>query len=163
MIVHHEIIVTPDYPVVRIRQPRETTDLSVELPRVMNTQGWGIGTFFHVQFVSHDRTKLLASGLHVVCEETESLQTNEANLYQPMTKVAISRKCALVGSWWASEPMEPLPALGTPASIEHKGGGRFAVLDPVGAVLCTIGKDDGGRERAERIVAGSEPVPAQAA
>jgi hypothetical protein len=100
MVIHPEIIVTPDCPTIKFRQPREQVDLDKELPRILSAQGWGCGTYFHVQFVSHDKTNLLASALFVVTEEVESLQTSEANPYQPVTKTVFSRKAERVSEWW---------------------------------------------------------------
>lgn len=100
MIIHPEIIITPDFPTVRIRAPKEQYNLDVELPKILHSQGWGCGTYFNVQFISHDRTKLLSSALFVVSEEEESLHVNEANPYQPVTKTRINRKAEMIGEWW---------------------------------------------------------------
>jgi hypothetical protein len=100
MIIHAEVVVTPDRPVVIFREPREKVDLDVELPRTLNSQGWGVGTYFNVQFISHDRTILLASAEFVVTEVREGLHTNEANPYQPITKMIASRKFEQIGDWW---------------------------------------------------------------
>jgi uncharacterized protein YdiU (UPF0061 family) len=103
MVIKPEIIVTPDSPVIRIRETREAVNIETELPRILQTQGWGCGTYFQVQFLSHDRTQLLACGDFVVTEETESLQTSEANPYQPMTKTVYSRKFEQIGAWWEKQ------------------------------------------------------------
>jgi hypothetical protein len=103
MIVKPEILVTPDYPIIRIREPRETVDLAAELPKVLTTQGWGIGTFFHVQFISHDRSTLLASAQFVVTQETEALLKRDIDNYQTMTKSVTTRKFAQMTEWWLSE------------------------------------------------------------
>lgn len=108
MITHPEIAVTPDYPVIKIREPRESTDLAKELPKILHSQGWGIGTFFHVQFINHGRTELLATALFVVSGETEELQTNEANPNQPMTRMVQTRKYDQIGEWWTARGLRDL-------------------------------------------------------
>lgn len=102
MLIHPEIIVTPDRPVIKFREPREHINLDVELPKILHAQGWGIGTYFHVQFVNHDKTRLLSSAEFVVTEEVESLYTSEANPYQPVTKAVFTRKAERIGEWWTS-------------------------------------------------------------
>jgi len=110
MRIHPEIIVTPDQPTIKFREDHEQVDLKVELPKILHSQGWSCGTYFNVQFVDHKRTELLRSGLFVVSEETESLHTNEANPYQPMTRTEFNRKAVQIGDWWTSEPQEFLVA-----------------------------------------------------
>jgi hypothetical protein len=102
MVIHPEVIVTPDTPTIKFREPREQVDLSKELPRILNAQGWGCGTYFNVQFLNHEKTKLLACGRFVVIEETESLHTSDANPYQPMTKTMIARCAEQIGDWWTA-------------------------------------------------------------
>jgi len=103
MVIQPEVIVTPDSPTVRFREPREKVDLDYELPKILHAQGWGCGTYFNVQFISHDKTKLLASARYVVTEEDESLRTNTDNPYQPVTKTAYTRKAEQIGDWWIPE------------------------------------------------------------
>ena len=100
MIIHPEILVAPDLPTIKFRQPRDQINLDVELPRILHSQGWGCGTYFHVQFLSHDKNKLLASALYAVTEEKETLHTSDANPYQPMTKTIFTRKAERIGDWW---------------------------------------------------------------
>lgn len=103
MIIHPEIIVTPDLPTIRFKEPREQVDLDKELPRILHTQGWGCGTYFHVQFLNHEKTKLLASATFVVSEEVESIHTNLANEYQPVTRTVFTRKAEQIGDWWGHD------------------------------------------------------------
>ncbi len=103
MIIVPEVMVTPDFPTIRFREPRDQVDLSRELPKILHSQGWGCGTYFHVQFLSHDKTQLLASALYVVSREVESLHTSEANPYQPMTKTIFGRTADIVGNWWVPD------------------------------------------------------------
>lgn len=114
MVIHSEVLVTPDFPTIKFRQPREQVNLSAELPRVLNAQGWGCGTYFNVQFLSHDKTKLLASALFVVSEESESVHTSD-NQYNPVTKTVFSRKCEQISDWWL-----PPEGLVSPASPDGK-------------------------------------------
>lgn len=99
MVIYPEIIVTPDLPTIRFKQPKEQIDLDVEIPKILHAQGWACGTYFNIQFVSHDKTKLLSTALYVVTEEVESLQTNESNPYQPVSRTLISRKAEIIGDW----------------------------------------------------------------
>ena len=103
MIIHPEIIVTPDTPTVRFREAKDQFDLDKELPKVLVRQGWGCGTYFHVQFISFDKTKLLSTALFVVTEEDEQLIVNDDNPYKEMTKTVFNRKAARVSKWWYSE------------------------------------------------------------
>lgn len=118
MVVHPEVIVTPDTPTVRFREPREHIDLDKELPRLLHAQGWSCGTYFNVQFLNHEKTKLLACARFVVTEETESVQTSDANPYQPMTKTVFSRKAEQIGEWWTTQKeaiySDPLPGVKIP-------------------------------------------------
>jgi hypothetical protein len=102
MLIYPDIQATPDSPTIKFYQPREQIDLNKELPRILHTQGWGCGTYFNVQFLNHEKTKLLACGRFVVSEEVETLHTNDANPYQPMTKTVFSRSAEQIGEWWPS-------------------------------------------------------------
>lgn len=100
MVIYPEIQVTPDCPTIKFSQPRDQIDLTKELPRILHAQGWGCGTYFNVQFLNHEKTKLLSCGRFVVSEEIESLQTSDANHYQPMTRTVFSRVAMQIGDWW---------------------------------------------------------------
>ena len=125
MVVYPEVLVTPDAPTIKFHQPRELVDLEKELPRILHAQGWGVGTFFHVQFISHDKTKLLACAKFVVSEEVESVQTSD-NQYSPMTKTVFSRKAEQIGDWWPVAPVVPL----TMEEIVQDATERSAYVDP---------------------------------
>lgn len=114
MIIHPEITVTPDFPTIRFREPKESVDLDKEIPKILHGQGWGCGTYFNVQFLSHDRSELLAFAQYVVTEEKESLHTSD-NQFQPMTKTVYGRKATIVGQWW---PQESEPRRGRPRKTE---------------------------------------------
>lgn len=109
MVIHPEVVVTPDCPTVKFRQPREQVKLDVELPKILQAQGWGCGTYFHVQFISHDKTELLASGRFVVAGESETVETTD-DPYRPVTKTVYNRKFAQIGDWWAAKTMEAKPS-----------------------------------------------------
>ena len=102
MLIYPDIQATPDSPTIKFYQPREQIDLNKELPRILHAQGWGCGTLFNVMFLNHEKTKLLACGRFVVTEEVESLHTNDANPYQPMTKTVFSRCAEQIGEWWTA-------------------------------------------------------------
>jgi len=106
MIINPELTVTPDTPTVRFREPRENINLDIELPKILHTQGWGCGTYFNVQFISHDRTKLLAAARYVVTEETDRISTSTDNPYQPITKTAYTRKAEQISDWFITQPGE---------------------------------------------------------
>jgi len=109
MRIHPEVIVTPDCPTVMFREPREKVDLEVEIPKILASQGWGLGTYFNIQFVNHDRTKLVASGKFIVESDTESLHTANPEGYQPITKTISYRKAGQIGGWYQPEGLrEPV-------------------------------------------------------
>ena len=117
MVIQPEIYTTPDRPVVRFREPREKVDLALELPKILQSQGWGIGTHFHVQFINHDRTALLASAEFMVTAVTEGIHTSEANPYQPITKTVFMRKFEQVGEWWISVDKEIVEKTPEPSPV----------------------------------------------
>ncbi len=125
MIIHPEVIVTPDCPTVRIREARELVDLSVEIPKIIHYQGWDVGTYFNVQFLNHERNVLIAAGRFVVTEVKETLHTTESP-YQPITKTVFGRKYEQLGNWWTSEAGK-VPA---PKPSKEDGRPRATKLEP---------------------------------
>ena len=124
MIIHPDISVTPDRPRVQFREAREVFDLDKALKGVLYGQGWVCGTYFHVQYVSREKTTLYSSALFVVTEESEALTTSDDNPYSPMTKTVQTRQAEIVGEWWYSEMGKglrdaPLPE---PVVLEPKLG-----------------------------------------
>lgn len=103
MIIFPQVIVTPDTPVVKFRMPKEQIDLDMELTKILHGQGWCCGTYFDVQFVNHEETRILSTARFVVSEEDETLHTSDANPYAPMTKTIYSRKASQISDWWYSE------------------------------------------------------------
>jgi hypothetical protein len=75
MLIYPEILITPDLPTIKFHQPRDQIKLDIELPRILHNQGWGCGTYFHVQFLNHEKTELLACALYVVTKEVEGIHT----------------------------------------------------------------------------------------
>ena len=104
MLIYPEITVTPDTPTIKFRLPREQVDLDKELPRILHAQGWALGTYFNVQFITHERDKVLSAALYVVSEESEEKVTSD-NPYAPMTKTVFNLKAAQVGPGWVA----PMP------------------------------------------------------
>ena len=133
MVIYPDIQSTPDCPTIKFNQPQEQINLDIELPKILHSQGWGCGTMLNIIFLNHEKTKLLACGRFVVAEEIETLHTNDANPYQPMTRTVFSRRAEQIGGWWpASTPriddqkpttvlfVEPEPVL----FVEAKRRGR---------------------------------------
>ena len=117
MVIQPEVYVTPDRPTVRFREPRDQVDLDKELQKVLNAQGWGVGTYFHVQFLNHERTAVLASAEFMVSEVREGLHTRDVESYQPVTKMIFMRKLEQIGEWWPnlkSEVPDFVPGPGLP-------------------------------------------------
>ncbi len=130
MIIHPEIYVTPDLPTIRFREPRDQIDLDEELPKILHTQGWGCGTYFHVQFINHEKTELLASVRYVVTQEIEASHTSDANPYQPVTRIVFSRKAERIGEWWYSslEKARILIAKGSEGKVVWNPGKKLHQL-----------------------------------
>lgn len=124
MVIFPEIIVTPDSPTVRFYQPREKVDLDQELPRILAAQGWGCGTYFNVQFLNHEKTKLIACARFVVSEESESVRTISTDPYQPVTKTVFSRKADQIGDWWPPETVGAESPPMAPSAAEPTETGR---------------------------------------
>ena len=110
MIIHPNVIATPDCPVVRFHESRELVDLDVELPRILSREGWSVGTYFHIQFVNHEKTILLAAAEFIVTQSLEETGVSEANPYQPMTKTIRLHKAEQIGGWWNAPPSEVMDA-----------------------------------------------------
>lgn len=123
MVIHPQIFVTPDRPTIQFYQPREQVNLEVQIPRILHAQGWGCGIYFNVQFVSHDKKRLLASALFVVSEEMEALTTSE-DQYRPVTRTIFNRKASQVGEWWVNLEGEVVEVIadGTEADVPTTPG-----------------------------------------
>ena len=131
MLIYPDIQATPDSPTIKFYQPREQIDLNKELPRILHTQGWGCGTFFNVLFLNHEKTKLLSCGRFVVTEEIETLHTNDANPYQPMTKTVFTRAAVQIGEWWPKTNEAGLDMGSVPVFSEEKRRGRPPKMENV--------------------------------
>lgn len=56
-----------------------------------------IGTSFDLQFLTMDKTQLLAVRRYIVTEVTERIAVNDVNHYQTLSKTVFDRKCAPIG------------------------------------------------------------------
>jgi hypothetical protein len=119
MIIHPRIDITPNRPIVIFREPREQVDLDKALPRILRTQGWACGTFFHIQFQSHKQDKLYSFATYVVTQDDEMLVVNEDNPYQTVTKTAFNYKAEIVGDWWFAEYQEEIDETATTVKMAY--------------------------------------------
>ena len=147
MIVKPEIVVTPDYPKVFIREPREAVDLDVEIPKILQVQGWDVGTSFRILFLSHDRQELLAYAEFIVTASTESLETVDTGPASTMTKAVKARRWAQIGDWWEAKK-ETHPKAEAAAVKWNPGKKAFDVVRG-DEVIASFTKDEGGKEAAE--------------
>jgi len=108
MKIQPEVIVTPDRPTVVIREPISEVNLDIEIPKILNAQGWGLGTYFNIQFIKDDRTKLIASGKFIVAEETKAMHTANAESYSPNTREIITKKALQIGDWFYPKGLQQL-------------------------------------------------------
>jgi len=106
-----------------------------------------------VQFISHDKATLLASGDFVVTEEVESVQTSDANPYQPITRTLTSRKAEQIGEWWT--PRGNLEFI-TGTVVWNPGKLKHEVK--VGDEVVYESKD---KDECQRIASGEEPIPSE--
>jgi len=120
MVIYPEVQVTPDTPTVKFHQPRDKVNLDVELPRILAAQGWGCGTYFNVQFMNHEKTKLLACARFVISDEVEDTVTIDANPYQPMTKTVVARRAQQIEDWWTAQEIAPSKPEEKPDTPEQK-------------------------------------------
>ena len=155
MIAYPEIIVSPDFPTIRFKNPRDKINLDVELPRIIHAQGWGCGTYFHVQFLNHEKTRLLASAIYVVNQEVEGIQTSD-HPYQPMTKTVYSRTAVLIGNWWEN-PDDNENKVAT-KTVSWNPGRKMHQVKIGGKVVY----ETPDKEEARKISDGEMPVPAAA-
>ena len=144
MVIYPEVQVTPDCPTIKFNQPRDQIDLNKELQRILHAQGWGCGTYFNVQFLNHEKTKLLSCGRFVVSEEVESLQTNDANPYQPMTRTVFSRVAMQIGGWWPErlnaqdDLQQPQSTVPTPEDHQDSSGAGMSVATHQNSSTATV-------------------------
>lgn len=157
MIIAPEIIITPDLPTIRFREPREKIDLDLELQKILQSQGWGCGTYFNVQFISHDKTILLSCAQFVVTQVAEAIHTSEANPYQPITRTVFSRKSARTSDWWTQEGLEvkTIKAQSDGAKVTWNPGKKTHQVKNGDEVLY----ETPDKELANKVAAGEIPVP----
>ena len=99
-IIRPEIFITPDSPTVKFREEPDNINLGVEIPKILHSQGWALGTIFCVQFVNHEKTKLLKVARFIVISEDSSLQTFNPDGPQPMTKLVEAREATQMEAWF---------------------------------------------------------------
>jgi len=99
-IIRPDIFITPDCPTVKFREEPENINLAVEVPKILTQQGWGLGTIFCIQFINHDRTKLIKFARFIVSTENSSLQTFNPDGPQPMTKLVEAREACQMEAWF---------------------------------------------------------------
>ncbi len=99
-IIRPEIFITPDCPTVKFREDPQNINLAIEVPKILTSQGWGIGTIFCIQFVNHDKTKLIKVARFIVTSEDESIQTFNPESERPMTKLVQRREASQMEAWF---------------------------------------------------------------
>jgi len=100
MIIRPDIFTTPDCPTVKFREEPENINLAIEIPRLLTNQGWGLGTIFSIQFVNHEKTKLIKVARFIVTAEDETLQTFNPDSDRPMTKLVQGRSAKQMEAWF---------------------------------------------------------------
>lgn len=153
MNIRPAIYATPDRPVVVFREPRELVDLDRELPLLLKNQGWHVGLYFNVQFVSHDRTELLATAQFVVTSVREALVTTNANPDQPITSAVSARRYERITEWlfFGGRKVHG-------KAVWNVGRGGYVI--EVDGEEVGFEKD---KETAQRIAAGEVPLVSEAA
>lgn len=140
MIIRPEIFTTPDCPTVKFREAFENVDLSVEIPKLLVGQGWGLGTVFSVQFITNDRIKLIKVARFIVTSEDESLNTSNADGYQPMTKLIYTREAKQIEKWFWPEG-DPAENISERFVKWNVGAGKFQVLDGDTVLFSDVDKE----------------------
>lgn len=120
MIIRPEIFTTPDCPIVKFREV--TANLDVEIPRILQTQGWGLGTIFCVQFMNHEKTELIKMARFVVSFEDSSIQTFNPDSQSPMTKLVEARRAKQMEDWFYPNgfPTKGMEVKWNPGAKKHE-------------------------------------------
>jgi len=100
--INPEVFTTPDRPIIRIREFRGHVDLDDLISKLIHAQGWGSGTYFSVQFMNHERSKIFASGEFMVTMADEALVTSNPDSRNPNTKMVSHLKSEMVGEWFVT-------------------------------------------------------------
>ena len=98
-IIRPDIFTTPDCPTVKFREDPELINLDIEIPKLLFTQGWGLGTTFSIQFINHERTKVIKVARFIVSAEDASLHTFNPDSEHPMTKTVETRRAKRIEGW----------------------------------------------------------------
>ena len=107
-IIRPEIFITPDCPTVKFREDPQNINLAIEIPKILTSQGWALGTIFYIQFIDHDKTKLIKVARFIVTSENSDLRTYNPYGPQPMTKLVETREATQIEAWFypAGEPVK---------------------------------------------------------
>ena len=97
--IRPEIFTTPDCPTVKFREGSELVNLAIEIPKILISQGWGLGTIFAVQFTNHERTKLIKIARFIVDFEDSNIRTFNPDSQQPMSKLIETRTAKQIETW----------------------------------------------------------------
>ena len=100
MNIQPEVFTTPDRPIVRLREFRGNVDLDTVISRLINAQGWGGGTYFSVQFMNHERTRIFSTAEFIVTQEDEALVTSNPDSMSPNTKMILKVKAERITEWF---------------------------------------------------------------
>jgi hypothetical protein len=98
-IMRPEIFTTPDCPTVKFREGSELVNLDLEIPKILISQGWGLGTVFVVQFTNYGRTELIKMARFIVDSENSDVRTFNADGPSPMTKMVDTRTAKQIETW----------------------------------------------------------------
>jgi hypothetical protein len=110
-ITRPEIFITPDCPTVKFREDPKVINLVIEIPKILTQQGWALGTIFTVQFVNHEKTKLIKVARFIVSTENETLHTFNPDGERPMTKLIQARTAKQMEAWFYPDS-QPVAAVG---------------------------------------------------
>lgn len=107
MRLNPEIIITPDNPIVQLRECRDSIeDEMLEVAKIANNQGWGIGVKFSVQYISHDRDRLFAEATFIVTRNVENLITTNPESRTPNTKSVNTLGVEIITPWYKTREVD---------------------------------------------------------
>jgi len=99
MKINPEVFTTPDRPIIRLREFKGNVDLDDAISKIIHAQGWGAGTYFSVQFMNHERTKIFSTAEFMVTQDDESIVTLNPDSRNPNTKMVSKLKAERLGDW----------------------------------------------------------------
>ena len=98
-IMRPEVFTTPDCPTIKFREKEEVVNLDIEIPKILISQGWGLGTIFCVQFTNHERTQIVKVARFIVDTQDSDIQTFNPDSQSPMTKMVETRTAKQIETW----------------------------------------------------------------